>query len=486
MFAKILSTFKQYICLLKNHPHSNESRTTNMDRIAIDQSGCAGFLYDGCRDTIMGKLGGNVKIQSHPLTEPATCRILKGRTAETQRLLEIVDIDQQLQLSITLKIVQPTGIASLINYPHSIDRYTRFLYFYQTTFIDSCNNDTNIIKKSHQFFISETSATHIITEVVWGVHVIIVLQLSPDHEASIDRLLDTMRQHLVNSMSFEQLIQENVAVLQRITSTTVYSNIPDLTKLTKLDDICQKILRLRGNPNGRRRLKYSLRSIQSLYPEYSALNINYVQFSPTYIESIEDYLLQQSAELKQLKCRIDCELCELLQGTLEEQLNDVRRDFSKIQEQHEKDIKKIQEFILIIRKGQIPDIQIDGQVSLDPSKVDQDRVNNITSEIDALKAKGNLIIKLQGNGFEYRNVVKLGIDQECDQDLIQKLLFKSNPNQIVFCSYDLLKNKFEEEWNSLYEDYNAKRTNDTFMSFKLRSDFKLNKKKSSSTTNATS
>jgi GTP-binding protein EngB required for normal cell division len=436
--------------MTRKRSECDEMKMVDMNRIAIDQSGSLGSLYDRYQDTILGKLNADLKTQLLTLSEPTICRLYKGRTAETQNLLKMVDINRSLRLSIASKMVQPTGIASLIDYPHSIDRYTRFLYFHHASRQESCHDYLMKNEKSLQLSKLETSATHIIATVVWGIHVVVVMQLPPAQQTIIDELLDQIQENLIHDDFVFLLDPMENFLFNQIISTTVYSNIPDLNKLTKLDDIWQTILKIKNSHYEHHRLKYFLIPIRPCKPKHIENTFSDVKIDSTEIEHLENYLLQQSSELKTLKLRIGYDLPESLQGQLDEQLTDARRILSEIQIQHEEDIEQMRHSIVYIRKEDSIVDAVDPLAKFCAQTKNKESIQILITVLDELLSKSNLIKQLQGDGFEYSNVVRLGIDQGCDQDLIQKLLFKSNPNRIVFCSLDLLKNKFEEEWNNLY------------------------------------
>jgi hypothetical protein len=427
-----------------------EMKKFDIEHIAIDQSSNLGSLYDECQDTIKGKLDMDLKSQRINLNEPITCRLHKGLTPETKNLLEIVDIDHSLRANIILKIIQPTGIASIIDYPQPIDQYTRFLYFYQTTLHESCYDDLIKEIKYHKLPISEISATHIITEIFWGIHVVVILQLPPDQEAEIDHLLEKIRHSLINNEWNIEMIRKEKSLFDQIISTTVYSNISDLTKLTRLDDIFQRILRMRNNIHEHHRVKYILSPIQLYYPDY---NGNYIAGSQDYrqqIQELENYFFRQFSELKVLHLRLDYELPELLQGKFQARLIAAKESLIEIKKLYENNMQQIRDLVVRLRKKQNVLDSIDEVLNSDVQATMKHYIQSLIISLDNLTSKGNLIKRLQNDDFEYYNVVKLGIDQECNEQLVKDILFKNNLEKIIFCSTDILRHQSPEEWDTLY------------------------------------
>jgi anion-transporting ArsA/GET3 family ATPase len=444
---KFISSFKSVFSI--EDANSNEIKTVDRECIAIDQSGNLGSLYDAYHDAITEKLNFNCKPHSTISKEPAKCDIYNGHTGETQNLLQMIDIDRALRLSIMLKMIQPVGIASIINYSHSINKYTRFLYFRDETRIESCYNDLIKRIKSDKLRVHHASATHIITEIVWGIQVVVVLQLPSDNEANIDHLLEQIRQNLINNECHVVMTSKEKSLFDQILSTTVYSNIPSLTKLTKLDDVYQTICRMRRSIDEHRRLKYSLNLIQPLYPEQNGNNAKNIGLDEEKIENFENHLLQQLSAFKVLQLRLDHELPELLQGKLEERLLDARQSFSAIKKFYDNNIEQVQNLMINLRKGRDVLNSIDEVLSSDVQATVNDSLHRLIISLDKLALKGKLIKQLQNDGFQYCNVAQLGIDQKCNEQLVKDMLFKNESNKVIWCSSDIQKEQSQQQWDLL-------------------------------------
>ncbi|CAF5064608.1 unnamed protein product, partial [Rotaria sp. Silwood1] len=167
--------FKKISEIIKNEmkgmmPEIYDKSPVNMERIAINQSGSIGSLYDGYTDNIRGQLGHKFKIHCDKIEKSMKCEFINKCMPKYQNLLKFVEIDQQLRLSILLEMTYATGIASLINYSQMIDARTRLLYFYQ-------ESRKEAIKDYIWNYVTPLAAsecrkfsTHIITEIIWGIH----------------------------------------------------------------------------------------------------------------------------------------------------------------------------------------------------------------------------------------------------------------------------------------------------------------------------
>jgi GTP-binding protein EngB required for normal cell division len=429
----------------------------DVQHIAIDQSGHLGSLYDECRDTITGKLDMDLKSHIFKINEPITCELHKGLSSECENLLQMVDIDRSLRLSIMLKIIQPIGIASIIDYPRPINQYTRFLYFCHVTRHESCHAD--LVQKQSRQRLSEfeASVTHIIAEIVWGIHAVIVLQLPPDQQVEIDHVLEQICHNLINTEYHVEMKLREKALFDQIISTTVYSNIPSLTSIIGLYDVWQRILRMKDHPNEHCRLKYMLSPIQSFYPDYPRNSAMNSQTYPHQIGQLEPYLCQQFSEIKVLKARLDNHLPELLQGQLEEPLNNCQRDFLTITELHENDMQYMRDLVLRMRLGNAVVYSIDQLVSPNAQTKTKESMQRLSISLDKLASKIDLINYLQSEGFEYCNVAKLEIEPNFNEQLIKDILLQNDTNKIIFCSHDLLKEQSPQNWKDLYSQMIEKR-----------------------------
>ena len=435
----------------ENSP-SIELKLISTELIAIDQTGSPGSLYDICQDSITGKLDANLKSQWFILQEPIICKLYRGRTPETQNLLQMVGIDQPLRLGILLKMTQPTGIAAIINYLRSIDKYTRFLYFRHESRMESCSD--NLIKriKSRKLPLSETSTAHIITDIVWGTHAVVILQLPPEQHVEIDHLLEQIQHNLIHDDYHVEMTAKEKDLLGQIISTTVYSNIHPLTVMTEIYDIWQRILKMRREFNEHRRLKYILRHIRLLYPEQNGTNVKSLALDQLQIEPIENILLRQFSEMRVLQLRLDQELPEMLQGKLEERLVIARQSFSEIKKLYENNVEQIRNLMISLRKEQDVLASINEVLNSDIQGTINDSLHRFGLSLDKLAAKGQLIKQLQNEGFQYINVTQLGIDQNCNEQLTKDILFKNDTNKIIFCSSDSLKELVEKQWDLLYSE----------------------------------
>ncbi|CAF1258204.1 unnamed protein product [Rotaria magnacalcarata] len=433
-----------------NISEANEPTLINLERIAIDQLGSIGSFYNAYEDNINGRLNTTIKPQICKSSQQIVCKLTKGRAAECQNLLRFADIDHQLRLSIYLELTRATGIASLMNNSQLIDDHTRLFYIYQESSIEFYEKDLHELKKSIQSSTCETFATHIITEIVFGIHLLLILKLPPGYEDPIDIFLQNLKENLINSKPLVKIDSQLKTLLDKVPSTTVYSNIDTLAKMKNLPDIYEKLIKLQTNDKEHKKLKYVL------CPIHWFCGRHHVKL-PEEVENLEHYLIQQKSELKLLNFRINHDLSELLQGSCQSAFETITEELSKLQALHMNNIERLKNLVLEIRKGTIPLSSLDKQVSLDPPKDIQQLIKNITTRANELEFRIKRVKQMKKDGFEYCDVETLGITDQLKENRIQDMLLGNDSHKVILCSNDELMKSDELAFTKVYSEMIEKR-----------------------------
>ncbi|CAF4115245.1 unnamed protein product, partial [Rotaria sordida] len=332
-------------------PNDVETSENNIERIAIDHCGTIRSFYDAYTDNINGRAGEQINTRKHTLIQPMKCILTNGQAPECENLLRFIDIDHQQRLSILLGLTNATGIASLINYPNIIDKNTRFLYIYQESRRESVVDNRSRLTNALQSLNCIAYATHIITEIIWGLHILVILQLSSYQVESIDTVLHKLKNNIVDRQPMTQINSHERNLLEQIVTTTVYSNIDTLTKLNKFEYIYEKIKGLEGNNNLHGQLKYILSPIPCFFRLIIRFLPQLVLCKSNELETLEHYLIQQKSELKLLKFHINHHLCDLLQGKCATQLEKIQNQLSQLQHLHNINAQNFASMVINIRKG---------------------------------------------------------------------------------------------------------------------------------------
>ncbi|CAF4970769.1 unnamed protein product, partial [Rotaria sp. Silwood1] len=349
-------------------------------------------------------------------------------------------------------MTRAAGIASLIDYPQLIDEHTRLFYIYQESHIQSEKDHFHHLKNAVRSSTCETFATHIITKIISGIHLLVILQLTSDKEKEIDVVLKKLQESIINNSPVVKIDSKEQDLLDQIISTTVYSNIDVVTKIKKLPHIYETIIQLQRDDQAHGRLKYILTPIQWFYGHHAIHMPKLILCKSEDIETLEYYLLQQKSELKVLNFCVNHNLFELLQGKCQKQLKNIQEELSELHVLHVKDIERVHNVLLKIRNETINQSLIKEEVSLDSPEEIQQLIKNITNHINALKSKGNLIKQLQSDGFEYCDVADLGIRNGLEGDRINDMLFGNDSHKAIFLSNDKFRNDDQVGWVELYSE----------------------------------
>jgi hypothetical protein len=240
-------------------------------RVAIDTSGCLGSLYDAHRNRIREKPEGIFKEPPVLLDKKSRCAIKTSNRHQSQNLLKLVGLDEDLRLSLLLGMTPKNGLASIIDYPYPLNEYTRVLHYSYIDREEKISDDAQKAQQCVKSSMPQIDATHIITGVAWGVTCIVVLQLPDDAKivAEIDGALENVRLVLEQSNNVSDITENDRHLLEKINKTKVYSNVPKLMELTLLLQICQYVIELGQKSDMCRPLEYTLQPIGWLYTNKS-------------------------------------------------------------------------------------------------------------------------------------------------------------------------------------------------------------------------
>ncbi|CAF1052697.1 unnamed protein product [Rotaria sordida] len=368
---------------------STPPKMPSIQRTAIDPVGKLGSLYDAYRDRLIVQSDNIVKKQQlSVLTKTMKCFVRKGNSHEHLNLLQMIDITNELRLSVEFNITPALGIAKTINYSLPIDVHTRFLYYNYLDREESLFDNTDDSSRSISASKLKTQATHVVTGVSWGIEVLAILQLSPDDASKIDNVLNQIRQYLTNNDTNLDMTLDEKHLLNRINRTTIYSNIYKLTKITNVLDLYCKIVDGRMNRTRRSPLTYTLCPIRFLYPEYSERDVIYIALEPRIIEKIELYLLSLSFQFKILKKLLERKSFQSSDEYLCQQFLDAQNQFSNLEKIYTKQMKTFQDWIIDIRKGKISsNVTIQELIDNDQNGL-KEAINNIIIRLNSLKERG--------------------------------------------------------------------------------------------------
>ncbi|CAF4093642.1 unnamed protein product [Rotaria sp. Silwood2] len=449
--------FQPNIKTSRNSSGSDEESFTCNDiyRLAIDQSGVIGSLYDAKQDRLLKNPV--LKIPSGPieLTKTEKYPEINFGRLEDKNLYDIIGIDKELCLSIYLKLVDFNGISLLIKHSFKIDKYTRFLsYYYQTEQNRLNNHQTTIqlgnIKKS----IANIDITHVITAIKYGIHVIILLQPTPNHESDLDQLLDKIKKQLTENNFDIATIEKDL--FNRFTYIRAFSNILDITKPKKLADLCQKIIDIKSDISQHRPIEYTLQPIRCFCPSYPIEKARFVPFNQKHMDQIESYLYKLSLLKAQWKI-FNSEEKQLLKKYLTQPYEEFLQQDSTLDNLYR--VKRDQKINLFlkIRSGEIKqDSLADPLINTEDERLLK-KISDITELCNILRQKAQLIDNLTKQGIKYLNVTEIITEDDIDLETITRRVVHENEQKIVYCFDDRLEKLRSQKstifYNKLINDW---------------------------------
>ncbi|CAF3559269.1 unnamed protein product [Rotaria sp. Silwood1] len=287
-------------------------------RKAITPEGRIGHCYDGWHDRVLASktLYFNIKKNEYSYP-PIKCEIKSGDKHENRNLLRLIDFPADLRLSVLSNLVEPTGIASVVNYPFVIDEYTR-IFYYSYLVRNQALLDVNSIQPQ----IGTASATHVITAVDCGIDVVVLLRLPPDDAGVIDNSL----REVCECMKHDTKPVNNEHALNRILSTYIYSNRSDLTGQSTLLNVCQAILNIKNNPADQQPCNYILHPINSFHSDQNQQNIAFFPIEPKIATMIEDHWLRLSSVSKLWETFRKNITSDVWQSDLKKQFDEVNQE----------------------------------------------------------------------------------------------------------------------------------------------------------------
>lgn len=423
----------------------NLSSKNEIYRTVIDQStNVIGCLYNAITDSMHDQLLLNIKLQSKPLRE-SICDVERGDTLENNSILKMIRMNEEQRLSLMLNMVPNTEVSSLFISPIPIDKNTRFIYYRYAHENKYIPNDPDKVKRNISPDVPLLNSTHIITGSETGIQLLIVLQISPTSEVSLDDLLKRTTEQLAKGRFVFTDNEKNS--LNQITVSKVFSNIVELIQITKLAELCDKLTKIQKSETNYRPIEITLRSINWLnHPSYSTENNQYFAVEKPYVDQIEQHLLELSHPTKNLIMQINDRIKTLLEQYFNQRFQEIHDKTKEVTKLYSNHIKSIAHLVREIRCGREQQKRIDDILTNEQTKILKNDIKSHNNYINNLINKTQLIIFLNVKNINYINVEQLIINKENNIDTILKQIIKTNEECIIFCTSDELKGQDLTKW----------------------------------------
>jgi GTP-binding protein EngB required for normal cell division len=432
---------------------------TIIQRRAVDSSGRIGSLYDANLDCLLSQLSAIAWDSSIKLYNSVRCELIIGSIDKSQNLLKMIGIDDDLRLNIRLNVRPGNGIAAVINHPSPVGKYTRFLYFFYINREERLLDDPTKAKKSLKLLAHQATATHIITDVTFGIDIVVVLQLSHKGKvaADIDIVLEKIRARLANFNDTSDFIEDDLNILEKITETKAYSNASELTKMASLLQICQYINGCKKKPDAYPPVNYTLQPIEWLYPMEHGSNSSYISLKTGDSDYVEKHLISLSNRVKQLKYSLREDIISQHFEHLKEQADVMQIQWQNVKKAYEAELERLRGFIFDIHNGKKRASDIDQALREGQQLALNDSIREMEQQINNLKEKGKFIIDLQNEYCDYYNVAQHNRDKDVDEETLKQKLIDDDEYSLTLCSSDTLRNGKPEIWDDFYGQLSGKR-----------------------------
>ncbi|CAF3032087.1 unnamed protein product [Rotaria sp. Silwood2] len=414
-------------------------------RIAIDFDGRLGSLYDGCQDQLLGTLDINFEQSSIQFYHKTRCILEKGDKNHKRNLLELINIDEQLRLSLLLNLTSTNGIAEIINYPYIINEYTRILHYSYIHREEGFPDEIEKIRERLESCLTKTNATHIITSICWGIDIVIILQLPPEDNivSMIDVILEKYRAYLNDDCNDFKLTRDDVNSYKHIINTTIYSNIPAITEMTTLHNIFHSICRLKTDDTQYQQLYYILCPIS---------NSSYIHLDSIKNNHLEQYLYELSTSMKIIETCFNEDMPNLLCGHFKERFSNVYKQWLDIKNEYVNLIERLSKLVIEIRCGQNQTSILDKFLNHKAQIIFKNNISNLFQHVIDLNKKGHLISDLSRLNIQYCNVIERKVDKNDNEDTMKRKLIIDENTDRILCSNDLLNQNNPIQYKKLLND----------------------------------
>ena len=427
-----------------------QSASKGLCRKAISPSGKLGDLYSIFDDCFVGKC--NLASQA-PMSESLNttqCVFLKTNTNQNADIFRQIVVDDDLRLSVRLKLAPTVGIGVFLNYHRKIDVNTRILHYLHRSISKQLPKAAG---SGHKWTNSKSDAdiSHVVSQIDFGIEALIILQLPDDESVSrIDNALDGFRSILLSDNSEVQmnwLRDKNLPKQLKSIEVTVLSNMVSLTNINRLHDIPSRLTRLRGKLSEHNPINYYLRPVIWIYPEFIFEQKTFHSSNSDLISKVENSICDLQTVVVGLEISFKSPSWTSLNRHLKQNISPIDQQWSRLQQEYNKEIKFLSDLVLNFRRGGNNIDQIEQALNNQRHKALEKSLNELALQVTDWQGKGQVISDIRRNDFEYSNVVKYGIvKSDNKKDLEQKLL-KGQQNKRILCCNDRLRRNKSQQFN---------------------------------------
>ncbi|CAF3309880.1 unnamed protein product [Rotaria socialis] len=333
---------------------SIESPSEVIERKAINSAGSIGSLYDASRDQLIHETNRNYPKQWLPASRPVQCKLATGIPDSNFNILEFINIQDELRLSLWLTLTKREGVAKVLDFSHYTDQYTYILYY--SWIKNECNlSNTQQFSESCNTCIN---ATHVINRVLVGIDLVVIVHSTSTNEIrdTIDSLFKKIRRILLNEENCSiHLTHEENCLLGHLSDIKVYSNSETLTSLSKLHEILHQIQVIKNNFTLCRPVTYILKPTTSFCNMEPRKHIIFRALAGTLIAHIERHFINFRNRIKNVDVFCQENQLKPMVTSQKQLLNQISSQLSAVKQQY---ISEMQRFSKILIDARINNVTV--------------------------------------------------------------------------------------------------------------------------------
>ncbi len=438
-----------------------------IERKVIDVMGRLGSLYDSSTDQLIDRLAVQRTTAKRP-SKRYICRIFSGD--QSKGLIDIlkrIDFDDAVRHSIRYQMVIPTGTGRLIDYDQPITQNTRFLYYSYRAIKEKLSLKAKKADRLVPPPLGPTAANYMITEILWGVEILCVIQISPNQSVNtVDRLLQRIRNRLKNNELPIRLNSDEQRLIDQLHNIVVYGSgtciddpyLPMLNVLNRIPD-------WQGNINVHEPLIYTLQPLRWLYR-----NVDFQEpcgprdLANPHIDRIEPILKRIENQLTDINEIFHNFPARFSSTVLNKRLKDSQQHYRLLLDSQEDLQNRLRKIIPDVRRHRTKPVVLDNLIAdLRYQCLRESDLREFQYNLQRLLEKAILIEKLKKDRIEYINAFDVGSNErnpmtnEVIDALIKRSFAKENGKSILWYSGDRLKREQADKWNQIYQQLTSER-----------------------------
>ncbi|CAF0777983.1 unnamed protein product [Adineta ricciae] len=451
--AKDKGTLTRNTNTIVSSPSESDSSGHVIERKAIGITGKLGQGYDALSDRVDDSLYHNKGDRSIHLVE----------------YLSKIKFENILIQRLFFGTIYPSGISCLISYERPVNENTWFLYYSHTfgtqkstlTSVNSVQTGTHPNKNFR-------GATHIITEIQYGIEVLCVIQVPKDRSCeNIDILLRNISEQLKDKQGKVNLNADEQSRIRQLGNIRIYGAARYIfNRDVSLSYVLSSLPQWQTDPTYYHPLVYKMISLH-----YHSRDQKYIEISliNNDTNSVMERLLSSITDMHRLVGNTDKLLDTSLENvpnlTIKHQWICFRTEFNELSSAYRQLCKHFQQTLRKLGNNPSDTEEIDRILSNNEWLSLQNNFHKLQASIKKCLSKIEFIEMLKKDQIEYQEVseiIKSTHRQSSFPELhtaLQLYLKKSRQSLVLMYSSDQLRQQRADDWERMYKQFKLERQN---------------------------